>query len=224
MSTLIDYKNFATKSLDFPKSKILKIDNFLETNSLKEIKKEVSLLSKISEVKKFHISGKSNKFEYLDYSLYGKNSLKLIEELSGEKFIKFLQKQLDISDDLFPDHSNGYSGFNVVKKDGFLKTHADFNYNNNLKKFRTINLLVYLNSTWKDSYGGNLSMYDYSTNKKKYTFLAKNNRCIIFITNKFTPHGYKKITTNKDRLSLNFYYYTDKNYSYSALPHKTLWR
>ena len=29
--------------------------------------------------------------------------------------------------------------------------------------------------------------YDYSNNKKKYTFLAKNNKCVIFITNKF-PH------------------------------------
>lgn len=45
-----------------------------------------------------------------------------------------------------------------------------------------------------------------------------------FITNKFVPHGYKKITVNRDRLFFNFYYYTENNYSYSDSPHKTLWR
>jgi Rps23 Pro-64 3,4-dihydroxylase Tpa1-like proline 4-hydroxylase len=111
-----------------------------------------------------------------------------------------------------------------IKKKGFLKAHADFNYNNKLKKYRTINLLLYFNSGWKKNYGGNLSFYDYTTNKLKYNFVAKNNRCLVFITNKFTVHGYKRVQVNKKRISLNYYYYTKKNYSFSQNPHKTLWR
>jgi hypothetical protein len=220
----INYTKFKLKSYKYPKSVILKIDDFLEKNFLKTIKKEIILLSNTKTFKKFYLKRKSDKIEFLDYSIFYENSKKLIKILSEIKFIKFLQKKLDIKDKLYPDASKGFSGFNIVKKNGFLKTHADFNYNNNLKKYRTINLLIYFNSGWKKNYGGNLSFYDYGSNKKKYTFIAKNNRCLIFLTNKFTPHGYKKITIDKDRVSLNFYYYTKKNFSHSPTPHKTLWR
>ena len=219
----INYSGFNIKSYNLPKSKIIKIDNFLEIKFLNEIKKEISNLEKRNQHKLFYLKGKSNKVEYLDYSKFESKSLKLIKILSGKKFLLFLKKNLRINSVLFPDATNGFSGFNIVKKNGFLKTHADFNFNNNLKKFRSINLLIYFNSAWKKKYGGNLSFYDYSTRKAKYTFLAKNNRCLVFLTNKYTPHGYKKITTNKKRISLNFYYYTKKNFSFSDTPHKTIW-
>jgi Rps23 Pro-64 3,4-dihydroxylase Tpa1-like proline 4-hydroxylase len=220
----VNYTKFKLKSFNHPKSIILKIDNFLDKNFLKTINEEIILLSNIKNFKKFYLKRKSNKIEFLDYSIFYKNSKKLIKILSQKKFINFLQKNLNIKDNLYPDASNGFSGFNIVKKNGFLKTHADFNYNNYLKKYRTINLLIYFNRGWKKNYGGNLSFYDYSSNKKQYTFIAKNNRCLIFLTNKFTPHGYKKIVVDKDRVSLNFYYYTKKNFSHSLSPHKTLWR
>tara|TARA_B110000503_G_C7152481_1_gene415818 strand:+ start:668 stop:1336 length:669 start_codon:yes stop_codon:yes gene_type:complete len=220
----INYKKLKLTEYKFPKSLILKIDSFLDKGFSNNIKNEILLLDRINNYKKFYIKNKSNKIEYLDFSLYQKNSSKLIKILSQKKFINFLRKKLNIKDMLYPDLSNGYSGFNIVKKNGFLKAHADFNYNNKLKKYRTINLLLYFNSGWKKKYGGNLSFYDYKKNKTKYNFVAKNNRCLVFVTNKFTIHGYKRVQINRDRLSLNFYYYTKKNFSYSAIPHKTLWR
>jgi Rps23 Pro-64 3,4-dihydroxylase Tpa1-like proline 4-hydroxylase len=220
----INYKKLKLTKYNFPRSLILKIDSFLDKEFSNNIKNEILLLDRINNYKKFYIKNKSNKIEYLDFSLYQKNSLQLIKVLSQKKFINFLRKKLNIKDMLYPDLSNGYSGFNIVKKNGFLKAHADFNYNNKLKKYRTINLLLYFNSGWKKNYGGNLSFYDYKKNKIKYNFVAKNNRCLVFITNKFTIHGYKRVQINRDRLSLNYYYYTKKNYSYSTDPHKTLWR
>jgi Rps23 Pro-64 3,4-dihydroxylase Tpa1-like proline 4-hydroxylase len=220
----INYKKLKLTKYNFPRSLILKIDSFLDKEFSNNIKNEILLLDRINNYKKFYIKNKSNKIEYLDFSLYQKNSLQLIKVLSQKKFINFLRKKLNIKDMLYPDLSNGYSGFNIVKKNGFLKAHADFNYNNKLKKYRTINLLLYFNSGWKKNYGGNLSFYDYKKNKIKYNFIAKNNRCLVFITNKFTIHGYKRVQINRDRLSLNYYYYTKKNYSYSTDPHKTLWR
>jgi Rps23 Pro-64 3,4-dihydroxylase Tpa1-like proline 4-hydroxylase len=221
---LINYNKFKFKTFKYPKSIILKIDNFLDKKFLKNVSKEIISLSNIKVFKKFYIKRKSDKIEFLDYSTFYENQKKLITLLSEKRFTKFLQKNLNIKDKLYPDASKGFSGFNIVKKNGFLKTHADFNYNGQLKKYRTINLLIYFNGGWKKNYGGNLSFYDYSTNKKMYTIIAKNNRCLIFLTNKFTPHGYKKITINKDRVSLNFYYYTKKNFSHSQIPHKTIWR
>ena len=36
-----------------------------------------------------------------------------------------------------------FENFNIVKKNGFLKTHADFNYNSQLKKYRTITKILW---------------------------------------------------------------------------------
>jgi Rps23 Pro-64 3,4-dihydroxylase Tpa1-like proline 4-hydroxylase len=220
----INYKELKLVKYKFPRSIILKIDSFLDKKFLHKIKNEILQLDKVDKFKDFYIKNKSSKIEFLDFSTFKKNSIKLIEILSQRRFINFLRKNLNIKDNLYPDASNGYSGFNIVKKKGFLKAHADFNYNNKLKKYRTINLLLYFNSGWKKNYGGNLSFYDYTTNKLKYNFVAKNNRCLVFITNKFTVHGYKRVQVNKKRISLNYYYYTKKNYSFSQNPHKTLWR
>jgi len=117
-----------------------------------------------------------------------------------------------------------FSGFNIAEKGFYLRPHADFNFNNDIKKFRTINLLLYFNNNWKKDFGGNLTFYNYKNLKKKYEFIVKKNRAIIFLTNKYTIHGYKKIKSDQYRISLNFYYYTNENLSFDEKPHKTIWR
>ncbi len=221
---MINY-NFKVKKINIPFSKILVIDNFLEKKYLPILKHEINQLNLKSKSKKnFNLKYKSKKTEFLKFSEYYSFQKKLIKSLNTEKFKKFIQKKLELKKKIFPDKSNMYSGFNIVEKDGFLRPHADFNYNSKLKMYRSINLLIYFNKNWKKKFGGNLIMYDYSTMKQKYEFIAKENRVLIFLTNKFTPHGYKKLTTKNKRISLNYYYYTKTNYSHSSEPHKTIWR
>jgi Rps23 Pro-64 3,4-dihydroxylase Tpa1-like proline 4-hydroxylase len=221
---MINYK-FKIKSIHFPKSKILIIDNFLKEKYLRSITNEIDYLLKNSNDRKPYFKKyKSKKIEFLNHKNFLKNQKKFIKILKSEKFKKFIQKKLEIEKKIIPDSSNMFSGFNVVEKGGFLRPHADFNFNNKLKLYRSINLLIYFNKNWKKKYGGNLIMYNYSNMKKKYEFIAKENRAVIFLTNKFTPHGYKKITTEMKRFSLNYYYYTKENYSYTEAKHKTIWR
>lgn len=220
------FSNFESKIQEFEinKSKILLIDNFLNKKFIKKIILENKKLNQnIKEYKKFNIKGKSLKKEFLNYNKFYINQKKLISNLSSKRIKNFLKLKFNLKENIYPDKTNGYSGINVVDKGGFLKPHIDFNYNSLLKKYRTINLLIYFNSRWKKEYGGNLIFYDYQKHKKKYEFVAKDNRAIIFLTNKYTLHGYNKISVSKKRFSLNFYYYTKKNFSYSLNPHKTLW-
>ena len=222
---MLMYKFFNEQIYKIPKSKIILIENFLNKEFLDKIRNEVLLLEKKSKnVKKFYLKDKSKKDEYLDYNEYYKNQTKLIKYLSSKKFKDYLKKKLNINEAIFPDKSNGYSGFNIVRKNGFLKPHIDFNFNSKIKKFRTINLLIYFNKNWLKKYGGNLIFYKLPKMEKKFEFLAKENVAVFFLTNGFTPHGYKKINTNKKRISLNFYYYTKTNFSFSKTPHKTLWK
>lgn len=206
-------------------SKIIVIDNFLSLSFFQKVLIEILELDKISINKKiFDLKRKSNKIEFINFDEFFTNQKKLIKFLSSAKFKKFVRDKLEINEQIYPDKSNMYSGFNIVEKNGFLRPHADFNYNSLLKKYRTVNLLIYFNEKWQKKLGGNLRFYNYSDLKKKYEFLAKANRAVIFLTNKFTPHGYKKITTTKKRISFNYYYYTKKNLSFDKKPHKTIWR
>ena len=218
-------KNCRIDYYNFPKSRILIINNFLNKNFYNSLYKEILKLERTSKnMKPFVLKSKSIKKEYLDFSEYYSNQEKIIKILSSKKFKNFLINKLKLNCSIYPDESNMYSGFNIVEKNGFLKPHADFNYNSKLKKFRTINLLIYFNKKWKLEYGGNLIFYSYKNLKRKYEFLAKENCAVVFLTNKYTIHGYKKINTNKKRLSLNFYYYTNKNLSFSKRPHRTIWK
>ena len=88
----INYKKLKLTKYNFPRSLILKIDSFLDKEFSNNIKNEILLLDRINNYKKFYIKNKSNKIEYLDFSLYQKNSLQLIKVLSQKKFINFLRK------------------------------------------------------------------------------------------------------------------------------------
>lgn len=218
-------KKSKIKLYPFPNSKILLIDDFLKKKNYESILEEINLIEiEGQSIKNFNLKGKSKKKEFSNFSEYYFNQKKLIKELSSKSFLTFLRKNLDLKFPIFPDKTNMFSGFNIVSKGGFLRPHADFNFNNSLKKYRSINLLIYFNKKWKKSYGGNLSFYSNKNFKKKYEFIAKENRALIFLTNKETIHGYKKVNVKKKRLSLNFYYYTKENISLSEEPHKTIWR
>ena len=56
------------------------------------------------------------------------------------------------------DHLGG--GQHEIKAGGLLKIHADFNRHELLGLDRRINVLVYLNKQWEDSYGGHFELWD----------------------------------------------------------------
>ena len=203
---------------------IFKIDNFLEKKFLEKIINEIKILENTNETKKFFFKEKLIKKEYNNFKTYLNSQNKLVKFISSKNFKKKIQNLLNIKNVIYPDKSEQFSGFSISQKDSYLRPHVDFNYNNNLKKFRSINLLIYFNHNWKKDVGGNLNIYNRSNNKKIYSFLPKINRCIIFLTNKYSVHGFDKIKKNKKRISFNFYYYTKENLSYDENIHKTIWR
>ena len=106
---LINYNKFKFKTFKYPKSIILKIDNFLDKKFLKNVSKEIISLSNIKVFKKFYIKRKSDKIEFLNYSTFYENQKKLITLLSEKKFTKFLQKKLNIKD-ITPRRRDALSG------------------------------------------------------------------------------------------------------------------
>lgn len=113
-------------------------------------------------------------------------------------------------DDLFsvPDALGG--GLHQGGNGSFLDIHIDFNIHADRGIHRRINLLVFFNKDWQESYGGHTELWNAEmTNLDKKVFPAFN-RCLIFETNEISYHGYAAITVPEhvSRKSFYAYYYT----------------
>jgi hypothetical protein len=86
-------------------------------------------------------------------SSFGENTRALIHYLNSEPFLIFLQNLTGIKETLLPDPYLIGGGLHEIKKDGFLKIHADFNKHPKTKFDRRINVLIYLNRVFiNDTY------------------------------------------------------------------------
>lgn len=99
-----------------------------------------------------------------------------------------------------------------------LDAHIDFNYHPVSNQHRRLNLIVYLNPEWDDSWGGSLQMhrdpYLEPAHDEIVTLTPLMNRCVIFETNEKSWHGFERITLPDDhkdlsRKSFAVYFYTD---------------
>ena len=129
------------------------------------------------------------------------NFLRIIEQITGIKHL--------VSD---PFLEGG--GLHRTQTGGFLKMHTDFNFNKKLDLHRRINVLFYLNSDYKDDWGGKLLLSTRPSSQKLHEMTSISpifNRLVIFNTNDKTFHGHPEphaFPMDKPRTSLAFYYYS----------------
>lgn len=141
--------------------------------------------------------------------------------------IHFLETLTGIDGLVGDPHYHG-GGIHQILPGGFLKVHADFNYLEKLKLYRKINLLLYLNKDWKDSYGGHIELWNRDMTRCVQKVAPTFNRCVIFNTDSFSYHGHPLPLTcpaGMTRKSIAFYYYnTDPRDADNIHHHSTLWQ
>lgn len=93
----------------------------------------------------------------------------------------------------------------------YLDVHIDFNIHHVRNIHRRVNLLIFLNKNWKESYGGSIELWNADVSRLENSYLPLFNRCVIFETNEISYHGYSKISIppGETRKSFYGYYYTD---------------
>jgi len=93
---------------------------------------------------------------------------------------------------------------------GRLDVHVDFNFIEERKLHRRLNLLLYLNPIWEESWGGHIQLWDKDVKSCQQAFMPKLNRCVIFETSDISFHGVVPVTTEAPfpRISFATYYYT----------------
>lgn len=157
----------------------------------------------------------------------GPRTRNMIAQLNSSAFLLFLE-QLSGIEGLIPDPHLEGGGLHQIESGGRLAVHADFSRNWKLKVERRLNVLVYLNEDWEESYGGYLELWDRSMTRAEERILPLFNRCVIFNTDSTAYHGHPDPLTcpeDRTRKSLALYYYTvGRPKEKRSFSHSTLWR
>ena len=156
-----------------------------------------------------------------------KKLLEVINGLNADEFVQNLQ-DLTGTRGLEADHSLIGGGLHCIPRGGHLGIHEDFNMANygGRKMQRKINVLLFLNDGWRDSYGGHLELWDKTMRKCHYKILPKWNRLVIFDTSKNSNHGHPhplKCPSDMNRRSIATYYYAPPSHK-TLQPHSTLFK
>jgi hypothetical protein len=132
----------------------------------------------------------------------------LIAQLNGGPLVRFLERLTGISGLVADPHLLG-GGLHRIEPGGYLNVHADFNRHPLLDLERRINLLLYLNPGWQESWEGCLELCDRSGRRQRISPIA--NRCVIFNTTDAALHGHPvpvACPEGEARRSIALYYYS----------------
>lgn len=142
----------------------------------------------------------------------GPNTKALVHYLNSQPFLDFLQELTGIEETLLPDPYLEGGGFHEIKPGGFLKLHVDFHKHKRSHLDRRLNLLVYLNEDWDDSYGGHFELWERDMSCCAVRIAPLFNRVALFSTTGDSWHGHPDPLTcpeDRSRKSLALYYYTN---------------
>lgn len=147
----------------------------------------------------------------------------LLAELNSEPFLAFLSEMTGIPDLISDPYYSG-GGLHETLNGGHLSIHADFNVHGEMKVERRLNLLIYLNDDWEESYGGHLELWDKKMRKAATAVLPVMARAVVFSTTLQSFHGQPEPVTcppDRSRRSIATYYYTAFPQAEKPVPTRT---
>ena len=162
------------------------------------------------------------KLAFNDISQLDKSFKEYFDFLNSSKFISFLEELTGLRN-IIPDSSLNGGGLHQILRGGKLDIHEDFNIHRDLQAFRKINVIVYLNPKWEESFGGDLEIWDKDMVNCVKKIAPAFNRMVIFRTDMKSNHGHPHPLTcpeNTSRKSLATYYYL-KDETINSTPYKS---
>ena len=148
-----------------------------------------------------------------------------IQELNGPRFLAFLEELTGL-DKLIPDPYLEGGGLHCSGPGGILTTHTDFHLYKKLDLYRRLNVLVYLNNDWDESWGGGLELYSPGAGSAPAKVVVpERGTMVIFRTDDGSPHGFNRpIADGRWRSSVALYYYTSEEAADYSGDTNTYWR
>src|SRR5688572_11340746 len=199
------------------------IDNFLDGELLTRVADEFAKRDRTGWRRT--ANAHERKLSTADETTFGPFTRRVFAALNSSPFVTFLEELTGITGLIADPHLRG-GGLHEIERGGLLGVHADFNHYERLNIWRRLNLLVYLNSTWDEGWGGHLELWDRSRKACVKRIAPAFNRAVIFDTSNFSYHGHPHPLNSPEgqsRRSLALYYYTvDYSYADDRTPHSTV--
>lgn len=184
------------------------INNLFDNALLEDVLQDVSSLEHPIS-KNFY--GSVKKFATPDPQTMGPTARRLLIDLCSSRFCLFLEALTGIEGVIPDPHFEG-GGVHEMAREGFLKMHTDFNWNDKLKLDRRLNMLIYLNQDWEESWGGHLELWDSDMKNQFVKVSPVFNTTVIFSTSDYSYHGLPnplECPADRRRRSLALYYYSN---------------
>ena len=186
------------------------LNNFFKNDFLSTILNEFPDLSKLQESQKYNAKNEI-KLSNKNYDKFPPTIKSFIDFLNSDIFLDFLQKLTSIKEKLVSDPHLEGGGLHEIKTGGVLKIHTDFNRHPFLDLDRRINVLIYLNKNWKESFKGYLEFWNKNMSECEKKISPSFNTMAIFSTTDFSNHGHPdplNCPIEISRKSIALYYFS----------------
>ncbi len=187
------------------------LDNFLPDESAKTAMNAFPAVKDDGWIHYLHVNEKKHGLNKLD--LMPSYIREVIQTLNHPDTVNFISKLTGIPNRKADESLEG-GGLHQTCRGGFLNVHADFTVHPHKRHWRRrVNLLVYLNENWEESYNGHLELWSRDMARCEKKIAPIFNRCVIFNTDEDSYHGVPEtILCPEDmtRKSIALYYFTEE--------------
>ena len=164
------------------------------------------------------------KFTESDWSKFGPVTQQFVSACNSGPFLRSLSELTGI-DGLLADPYLAGGGQHQTGRGGRLKVHSDFNVHPFLPLTRRLNMLVYLNIGWEDSWAGALELWNSDMSEAVVTVTPTLGQVVVFTCTDESFHGLPdpiQCPEGTFRRSLAFYYFTVDGTTPD--PRSTMWK
>ena len=205
----------------------VKIEDFLEPAAAARVAAAYpSFDDALNQGRTFTTVNERKKVQITKAELFAPPIARLNEALASPQFLSDLS-YITAMPNLSADAELVGGGMHITGPGGRLDVHLDFNYMEERKLHRRLNLLLYLNPTWQKDWGGDIQFWDRDVRHCEASFSPIFNRCVIFETNEISYHGVVPVSpaAGTPRQSFATYYYTrEAPAHWTGLSHSTIFK
>lgn len=187
-------------------------DDFFNPEFLRLVLSEFPSLNEKGDGNIYYKNPNEKKLATKGEGKFGEHTKRLTHFMNSQPFLEFLQELTGIEETLIPDPYFEGGGFHEIKRDGYLKIHVDFHKHRTMGLDRRLNLLIYLNEDWDESYGGHFELWKRDMSECAAAIAPLFNRLAMFSTTGDSWHGHPNplnCPPERSRRSLALYYYSN---------------